>query len=116
MVYRYGALKPRVLDNDGAELPFETLLDYQRLSNRFYNALVEIERWRIAARDITEDLQQAPLDEAQKTEHRLAYNAACRAAGAATSLGGRIRTPRRVAVERAVGSADQSAQIADGPT
>jgi hypothetical protein len=82
LVYKYGALKPRVIGGT-----FEDLLAEQRLSNLYYNALVEIERWRIAARDLTEDLQMAPLDDAQKTEHRLAYNAACRAVGAATSIG-----------------------------
>jgi len=87
MVYRYGALKPRVLDNDGAELPFETLLDYQRLSNRFYNALVEIERWRIAAEFVTEILNGDRLTEDQKNEHRLAYNADCSVAGQETTIG-----------------------------
>lgn len=82
IVYKYGALKPQVIGGT-----FEDLLNYQRDSNAFYNALIEIERWRIAARDLTEELQQAPLDEDQKTEHRLAYNAATRAAGKATTIG-----------------------------
>jgi len=82
IVFQFGALKPRVIGGT-----FEDLLAEQRHSNIFYNALIEIERWRIAARDIVEELQQAPLDEVQKAEHRLAYNAACRAAGKATSIG-----------------------------
>ncbi len=82
IVYKYGALQPRVIDGS-----FEDLLTEQRLSNHYYNSLIEIERWRIAARDVTEELQQAPLDDAQKNEHRLAYNAACSAAGQATALG-----------------------------
>lgn len=82
IVYRYGALKPQVIGGT-----FEDLLSYQRDSNVFYNALIEIERWRIAARDITETLQMAPLEDDQKAEHRLAYNAACRAAGQATTIG-----------------------------
>lgn len=87
MVYRYGALKPKVLGSSGEVLPFETLLDYQRLSNRFYNALIEVERWRIAARFVVELLQNDGLTDEQKTEHRLAYNADCRAAGKATTIG-----------------------------
>ncbi len=82
IVYKYGALKPKVIGGT-----FEDLLQYQRYSNAFYNALIEVERWRIAARDLTEELQQAPLSDEQKTEHRLAYNAACRAAGQATTIG-----------------------------
>jgi hypothetical protein len=82
MVYRYGALKPKVVGGS-----FEELLEYQRQSNRFYNALVEIERWRIAAQDITEILQGDRLTDDQKTEIRLAYNAACRSAGKVTDLG-----------------------------
>jgi len=82
IVYKYGALKPKVIGGT-----FEDLLQYQRHSNAFYNALIEIERWRIAARDIVELAQSAPLSDEQKTEHRLAYNAACRAAGAATPIG-----------------------------
>lgn len=82
IVYKYGALKPKVIGGT-----FEDLLQYQRLSNIFYNCLIEIERWRIAARDIIESEQQAPLSDEQKTEHRLAYNAACRAAGQATTIG-----------------------------
>lgn len=83
MVYRYGALKPEVTQGG----TFEDLLEYQRLSNVFYNLLVEIERWRIAARDIVEILQGDRLTDEQKTEHRLAYNVACCAAGQATTLG-----------------------------
>ncbi len=82
IVYRYGALKPRVVGGT-----FEDLLTEQRLSNIFYNSLIEIERWRIAARDIIEIWQDKPLTDEQKTEHRLAYNAECRAAGAATTIG-----------------------------
>ncbi len=82
IVYKYGALKPKVIGGT-----FGDLLAYQRDSNVFYNALIEIERWRIAARDLTELLQSAPLTDDQKTEHRLAYNAACRAAGQATTIG-----------------------------
>lgn len=82
MVYQYGALKPKVIGGS-----FQDLLDYQLLSNRFYNALIEIERWRIAASDITEWLHGDRLTDEQKTEIRLAYNAACRAAGAATPIG-----------------------------
>ena len=82
IVYKYGALKPKVIGGT-----FDELLSYQRDSNVFYNALIEIERWRIAARDITELSQSAPLTDDQKTEHRLAYNAACRAAGQATTIG-----------------------------
>lgn len=82
MVYRYGALKPTVIGGT-----FEDLLEYQRLSNRFYNDLVEVERWRIAAQDITEILQGERLTAEQKTEIRLAYNAACRSAGQLTSIG-----------------------------
>jgi hypothetical protein len=82
IVYKYGALKPKVIGGT-----FEEILAYQRDSNAFYNALIEIERWRIAARDIVEMAQAAPLDDKQKDEHRLAYNAACRAAGQATTIG-----------------------------
>lgn len=82
IVYKYGALKPRVIDGK-----FLDLLDYQKQSNWFYNALVEIERWRLAAAAIVELLQGAPLSLEQKTEHRLAYNAACRGAGKATKIG-----------------------------
>lgn len=82
MVYRYGALKPKVIGGT-----FEDLLEYQRLSNRFYNALIEIERWRIAAQDITEILQGDRLTDDQKNDIRLAYNAATRSAGKATTIG-----------------------------
>lgn len=82
IVYKYGALKPKVIGGT-----FEDLISYQRDSNMFYNALVEIERWRIAARDITELDQGAPLTEEQKNKIRLAYNAACSAAGQKTTIG-----------------------------
>lgn len=82
IVYKYGALKPKVIGGT-----FGDLLAYQRTSNVFYNALIEIERWRVAARDLTETLQGAPLSPQQKIEHRLAYNADCRAAGKATTIG-----------------------------
>jgi hypothetical protein len=82
IVYKYGALKPKVIGGS-----FADLLAYQRDSNVFYNALIEVERWRIAARDIIEIDQAAPLSDEQKTEHRLAYNAACRAAGQASTIG-----------------------------
>lgn len=82
MVYRYGALKPKVLGGT-----FDDLLEYQRLSNHFYNSLIEIERWRIAARYMTEQEQGHALSDGQKEEHRLAYNAACREAGKRTTIG-----------------------------
>jgi len=82
IVYKYGALKPKVIGGS-----FDDLLAYQRDSNVFYNALIEVERWRIAARDIVEMDQAGPLSDEQKTEQRLAYNAACRAAGQASTIG-----------------------------
>lgn len=82
MVYRYGALKPKVVGGE-----FEDLLEYQRHSNRFYNSLIEIERWRIAARDITEYLQNDRLTEEQRQDQRLLYNAARRDAGKRTTIG-----------------------------
>jgi hypothetical protein len=82
IVYKYGALKPKVIGGT-----FEDLISYQRDSNVFYNRLVEIERWRIAAQDITELDQGSPLTEQQKKRIQLAYNAACSAAGQTTTIG-----------------------------
>ena len=82
IVFKYGALKPKVINGT-----FSDLLAYQRESNRFYNSLVEIERWRIVARHIVETLTGAALTDEQKNEERLAYNQACRSAGKLTPIG-----------------------------
>jgi hypothetical protein len=82
MVYKYGALKPKVIGGS-----FEDLLQYQRQSNHFYNSLIEVERWRIAAQDVTEWLTGDRLTEEHKQEIRLAYNADCRAAAARSPVG-----------------------------
>lgn len=87
MVYRYGALKPKLIGIDGEEKPFQELLDYQAQSNRFYNSLVEIERWRIAAQDLTELLQGDRMTDEQKQQVRLAYNAECRKAASVSPIG-----------------------------
>ncbi len=100
MVYKYGALKPQVLDGN-----FQQFLDHQRLATAYYNELIEIERWKKLARWITETLQNERLDDTQKKEQHALYLAARRGAWAKSSAGWGTKQAMDAAVKAAMKTA-----------